>query len=343
MEWNEKIIARAAEAGARYAFTSMHIPEENGLAYGSEAREMLSLLSSLDIDLIVDVGPETPAKLGCSSIYDLRGMGITCLRLDYGFSDAEIAELSSSFRIVLNASIVQGRQLEAWVSMGVDASRFIACHNFYPKPFTGLDLADVARTDEQLKSVGLNAMGFVPGDGELRGPLYEGLPTVEQHRERRSDVAFNMLELAYGGGCDVVLVGDIDLSESGWEQFSAVSAGYVDLHCALHQGYEYLANQVFYDRLDSSALVFRSSEMRTTSDRDVKVSPDAYAGAPRPVGSISLSNDRYGRYEGELEIARRDLPSDVRQNVVGQVCKADLELLPFIRSGFGARLLSVAS
>lgn len=339
MERNEQIIARAAQAGARYAFTSMHIPEEDGLAYDNDARKMLSLLGTSGIELIVDVGPETPSKLGLSNIADLRNLGVGCLRLDYGFTDAEVVELSSSFRIVLNASIVQGRQFTKWLSMGADASRFIACHNFYPKPFTGLDLAYVCHMNEQLERAGLDAMGFVPGDGELRGPLCEGLPTVEQHRGRKGDVALNMLELAYGGGCDAVLVGDIDLSEGGWEQFSAVSKGYVDIHCTLNQGYEYLANQVFCDRLDSSALVFRSSKMRAMSGRGVTVGPDMGAGVARPAGSIALSNERYGRYEGELEIARCDLPGDARQNVVGQVCEDDLRLLPFVRNGFGIRLV----
>ena len=41
MERNEQIIARARQAGATMAFTSMHIPEEEGVDYGRDARNLL--------------------------------------------------------------------------------------------------------------------------------------------------------------------------------------------------------------------------------------------------------------------------------------------------------------
>lgn len=73
-----------------------------------------------------------------------------------------------------------------------------------------------------------------------------------------------MLELAHGADCDIVLVGDPDLSDAGWAQFAQVSAGYVDLQCELESGYAYVRGQIHHDRPDSSVLIFRSQESRTT-------------------------------------------------------------------------------
>ena len=112
-------------------------------------------------------------------------------------------------------------------------TRFAACHNFYPKPYTGLALEDIARVNLRLAALGFEIMAFVPGDANVRGPVFEGLPTVETQRGRASKVALNMLELAHGADCDIVLVGDPDLSDAGWAQFAQVSAGYVDLQCEL--------------------------------------------------------------------------------------------------------------
>ena len=49
-------------------------------------------------------------------------------------------------------------------------------------------------------------MAFIPGDGEKRGPLYEGLPTLEKHRNMRPLEAY--LELVQECDVDKVLIGD---------------------------------------------------------------------------------------------------------------------------------------
>lgn len=333
----ERVIERAAAAGVSYAFTSLQIPEETGVDYGREARHLLGLLRDAEISLIVDVGPDTPAKLGCDSIEGLAGLGISHVRLDYGFTVEETVALSRTFHIVFNASTVTRDEIAAWRAAGADLTRFAACHNYYPKRFTGLALNDIRRMNDFLRSQGFQVLGFIPGDGEQRGPLFEGLPTVEEQRNRRSDVARSLLELGVLGACDVVLVGDVDLSEAGWEQLAAVSAGYVDVRCELEPDYEYLRGQVHHDRPDSSALVLRTPESRTSLRPAGGVPVDASAGAARPAGTIAVSNARYLRYEGELEISRVDLPGDERMNIAGHVAAEDLRLLPLVRDGFGLR------
>ena len=82
----ERTIERGAAAGARYAFTSLHIPEDGGAAYADKVRHVLSLLSARGIALIADVGPRTCDLLGLERIEDLRDLGLEYLRLDYGFS-----------------------------------------------------------------------------------------------------------------------------------------------------------------------------------------------------------------------------------------------------------------
>lgn len=194
----ERTIERGAAAGARYAFTSLHIPEDGGVAYADKVRQVLSLLSARGIALIADVGPRTCDLLGLERIEDLRDLGLEYLRLDYGFSAQRVAELSGVFRIVVNASTVSSDENASWREAGADVTRFAACHNFYPKPYTGLALEDIARTNLRLAALGFEIMAFVPGDANVRGPVFEGLPTVEVQRGRASKVALNMLELAHG-------------------------------------------------------------------------------------------------------------------------------------------------
>ncbi|MGG3924217.1 DUF871 domain-containing protein, partial [Geobacillus thermodenitrificans] len=55
--------------------------------------------------------------------------------------------------------------------------------------------------------------------------------------------------------------------------------------------------------------------------------------APRRTGSITIDNERYGRYAGELQITLVDLPADDRVNVIGQVIEEDMPLLRYIHGG----------
>ncbi len=52
----------------------------------------------------------------------------------------------------------------------------------------------------------------------------------------------------------------------------------------------------------------------------------------RSKGIITSDNEQYLRYEGELEIAKKDLPEDKRVNIVGKVADFDLPLLDIIGS-----------
>ena len=83
--------------------------------------------------------------------------------------------------------------------------------------------------------------------------------------------------------------------------------------------------------------MFRSVESRTT----LRPSPGLLSPAepmPRPAGTVAVSNERYGRYAGELEIARVDLPTDPRMNVLGRVSERDRAYLPYLVRGMGVRL-----
>ena len=69
---------------------------------------------------------------------------------------------------------------------------------------------------------------------------------------------------------------------------------------------------------------------------DVEVGNSAVA---RTIGAITIDNQEFGRYSGELNICLGELPPDKRVNVVGYVCDDDLPLLKLIRPGNRFRLV----
>lgn len=335
-ETNRQIIEKAAKQGMRYAFTSLQIPEEDSRNQGERITRLLSLCRQNHICLMADAGQDTAKRLGLGCLEELAECGLTHLRLDYGFTAEETVTLSKTFFVVLNASTVTDQEIALWKSLGADMGRFIACHNFYPKPYTGLSMERVRRINDRMHGMGISTMAFVPGNLTLRGPLYEGLPTVEEQRAGREQVLLNILKLHQDGAADIVLIGDVDIRPEDWNRLKCLNDGYVKLRARLDPEYGFAADMIHHDRADSSDYVFRSVESRN-GGMCVRGSI-ARGGQERPTGSICLSNEGYLRYMGELEIARTDLPPDDRVTVIGQIEKEDMKYLPYIQEGLGIRL-----
>lgn len=314
----------------KYAFTSLHIPEESVADYRSETIRLMEMCRDAGLSLIIDVGPRTIGKLGLSSLHDLKKYNITHIRIDYGFTIDEIINLTKDFNVVLNASTLTEEEIKHIINNHVDTSRISACHNFYPKPLTGLPIENVRANNDMLHRYGIQSIGFVAGDLTLRGPIHEGLPTVEEHRHM--DVLRQILELKQVAKCDMIMIGDIDITEESWKKIGELQENYITLKAKILDDYKFICDRIHHDRVDYSAYVIRSVESREYKN------PVIMPPSERRLGSISMSNSLYLRYEGELEIARRDLQAEPRVNIIGQVSDDYLQYLPYINSGMGFKI-----
>lgn len=330
---NKEVIRKAKAAGASYGFTSLHIPEEDYDDYKKRVEELLKLTHDAGIELITDVEGDTPSKLGLDKMEDLLNYGVTSIRLDYGFTDEDVVRLSRNFNIVWNASTVNPFDIRKWEKLGADIDRFTACHNYYPKPYTGLDLNDVRDTNKTLKSFGYTVSAFVPGDRTFRGPLNQGLPTIEDHRNTKEDLVANMMDL-YSVYTDIVMVGDVDISDDNWNRLSDLSNGFIRLHATFEKSAfaQKICGNLNHERPDSSPYIIRSQETRICF-KDFYI--PAYNTIECGPGAICLSNDDYPRYKGEVEICRVARPADPKLNVIGQIVPDDLKYLPYIKNGMG--------
>jgi len=167
----------------------------------------------------------------------------------------------------------------------------------------------------------------------MRGPLFAGLPTVETHRFNKNDVTLNILEMYFDAKCDLVMVGDVDVSEEAWKDIEMLNQDMMEIKAEIDKKYHFITGMVHHDRIDSSSFLFRSVESRRLKN---EIKPENCI--ERKKGSICISNSKYLRYEGEMEIARRDLPQDDRVNVIGHVDLAYLKYLPYIKNGMGIKL-----
>ncbi len=309
-------------------FLSLHISEEFGPGYCERAEEVCRALTGAGYRVLADVSVKTMAQFGEPDLAALaERLGLWGLRIDYGLSEMETAALAKRLPIVLNASTVD---LDAARRIAGTGGRVMAMHNFYPRPETGLDDEYLRESTRALQAAGLEVLAFVPGDGEKRGPVHAGLPTLEVHREALPSAAG--ADLLFRFGLDGVFVGDPGLSGREWERLLRLCReGVVSLPVELEPDYAGLYGKTFTSRVDTPAWLVRVKESREYSCLGERVEPRG--GQPRRRGCLTIDNTLYGRYSGELQLIRQDLPPDERVNVIGQVPENALLLLDSIPRG----------
>lgn len=315
-------------------FLSLHISEEFDESYCQRARQVCTLLKEHGFRIIADVSVKTLAQFGCKDLPTLaRELGLWALRIDYGFSPEEIGEMAARMPIVINASTLRAKDAQIIASRGKEV---YAMHNFYPRPETGLDDDQLLESTRALQNAGLKVLAFVPGDLQKRGPVYEGLPTLEAHRSILPSAGF--VDLCQRFGMNGVFIGDPGLSDAEQERIDLYCReGVISVPAVLEDRWSHLYNQIFTCRADSPCWMVRFQESRIYSCQGQVVSPDNCVARTR--GSITVDNETYGRYSGEIQLLRQDHPADSRVNVIGTIPTPALPLADSIRRGQRFRLV----
>lgn len=302
-------------------FTSLQIPEEAPEDLLEPLGRIGKFAEEHHMQLMVDVSPRTFRNF---SLAQLKEQGVTGLRIDNGMDNTEIAALTQDWQVALNASTIDPALLDDLRTKGADFTALEAWHNYYPRPETGLEWHTFRAQNEWLQSQGLKVGAFIPGDGRLRGPLHEGLPTLEQHRQQTPFASY--LELITEGAVDLVVIGDLSLSDWTLSQFVAWQEGVVLLGVD-DQLPSHVWDDLHHNRPDIARDVIRSEDAR----RHFKGTIAPQRCISRPRGAITLDNEHYKRYQGELQIVLHPLPADERVNVIGYVAEKDLPLLPYLQ------------
>ena len=309
-------------------FLSLHISEEFDDSFCRRAEEACHALADMGFRIIADVSVKTVAQFGCTDLTELaEKLRIWALRIDYGFSREEIEAMAKKMPIVLNASTTTEEDARAIAAKG---KQVMAMHNFYPRPETGLEEDYLRETTAMLQRAGLKVLAFIPGDAQKRGPVFEGLPTLEDHRNILPSAAF--VDLVQNYGISDIFVGDPGISQKEIDRITRFCRdGILSIPCEIHDRWSHLYDQVFTCRPDSPRKLVRFQESRVYSCQGQTV--EAENCVERTVGTLTVDNLRYGRYSGEIMLIRSDLPADHRVNVIGQVPENARLLLRLIGRG----------
>lgn len=344
LEQNSRYIKLAREIGYTRLFTSLHIPESSAAVLVREARILLQQAGELGFSVTADISPQTWQQFDISAAQFVE-IGIDTLRIDYGMGPDQIKELAQStgLRIEVNASTMTENVLAQMFDAGIDRECLSACHNYYPRPETGLSYDLFVQRSKVFMTKNIPVAAFIPGRTNPRGPLHAGLPTLESHRNMRSVDAARQLWAS--GVVDTIIWGDPLVTEAeliAVAQLPQKNSEPLVLRMVSASGdgreIEWLQNSIHTNRLDAATAAVRSQESRSL--RREQVLPQS--AQTRQRGDVTIDNSNYGRYMGELQIVLQDLPADERVNVIGRIVSEDLCLLECVHPGRSFMLQEVA-
>ncbi|MFA6074844.1 MAG: MupG family TIM beta-alpha barrel fold protein [Negativicutes bacterium] len=331
----------ASKYGYSLLFTSLHVPEASAEDILRDFGEFTRSAKAIGYRIIADISPSAFKMLGASmaDLEPLRAFSVDVWRFDFGFSFKEIACFSENgqFNIQINASTIDKRALKQLLRTRIRAHNIESCHNFYPREETGLSFELFCKRSVEFRKQGIPVYAFVPSRDNPRGPIYAGLPTLEQHREISSLIAAK--HLLATGLCNGVIFGDSFVPEAELKAVGELSNDCVQLKCKFAANASPIERSIVLapkhtNRTDPGRYCLRSEESRglynLENDRQV-IEPNNTG--KRLHGSITLDNSGYGRYMGELQLITHEMAADQRVNVVAQVVDEELFLVDMIKPG----------
>ena len=340
IEENLSLIEEAHKHGLTRLFTSLHIPETDPGRLKKELHETLRAARDYGMEIISDISPATLKLLGLREFKAsaFKMLGISTLRLGFGLEEiAHLSRHSHGTRLQLNASTMTGKLLSALIELKTDFNHIDALHNFYPRRGTGLSEETLVRKNLMLHKMGIRVGAFVPSStGRKRGPLGDGLPTMEEHRDEDTDLAARHLVAL---GTDSVFLSDSLPTPAEIATLGSLKGDQVTLSARLltHDPLtRQLLQETFTARVDEARDAIRAEESRKRLKELAPASAprlEAENTSERPLGAVTLDNEGYGRYQGELQIIKEPQGRDDRVNVVAQVEAEEIGLLQYISPG----------
>lgn len=329
LQENLEYLQMANIHGVKNLFTSLHIPEANNKVY-AELKEILKMANQLGMQVIADVSKGFMDKV------DLREFKIYALRLDFGFNIEEVVNLSRNypFKLQINGSTISREYIQKLAEAGANLENMEVGHNYYPRKDTGISYDLLRERNQLFKEYGMRIMAFIPSKGGRRGPIYEGLPTIEAHRSLNPLVAAQHL---YRAEVDLVVIGDAFAPEAEIQQLCELEKNvytlpYRPFDIQPHEA-EILSG-LHTNRMDPGEFVIRSQEARGKKREVIRKNNTI----DRKKYFITIDNEGYFRYEGELQILKSNLMPDDRVNVVGDATASAL-LIDMIKPGEAFRFI----
>ncbi|MFI3283949.1 MAG: MupG family TIM beta-alpha barrel fold protein [Erysipelotrichaceae bacterium] len=341
-DWDkiEAYINKAVKLGFDEVFSSLHLPELSFEEQLNGIEKLMHIIKENHMRIIFDVGGDTLSIIFTDKEKEafIKSLEIDAMRLDCYYTQQQVKDIITKLGVkefVLNASTLKEETLrqQADLIRSIENNLLIsACHNFYIREESGISVSYMQAQNTMIKQYGMKISAFVPSLNCPRGPLFLGLPTLEKHR--CCDITLAALELLYLYGNDRVMIGDPFASDEELIKVADIIQEKplsipVEIYTEDAVVKDKLLNKTHYFRTDNGAYAHRLESSREMAAFDRKIKPENQI--KRQINDITVDNENYQRYSGEIQIMLEERPMDERVNVVGKVL--DDQLLKLAEKG----------
>ncbi|MDB1934536.1 MupG family TIM beta-alpha barrel fold protein [Clostridium tertium] len=294
---------------------------------------------SKGFEIIVDVSPRVFDELGIS-YKDLRffkEIGADGLRLDMGFTGSEESLMTfndENLKIEINMSN-NTNYIDTIMNYMPNKDNLIACHNFYPHRYSGLNFEHFMRCTERFNKYGLRTAAFITSQNEGTfgpWPVTDGLPTLELHRNLPIEVQAKHL-IALGNINDII-ISNCYPTEEEMKKLGSMRKDMVTFDLELVDGVPEVEQKILFEEMHFNRGDLSDNLVRSTQSR-VKYKGHDFKlfNAPEIIkkGDVVIESSEYGHYAGELQIALNDMKNSGKSNVVGRIKEEEIFILDYIK------------
>ena len=332
-------IDRAAKHGFSRIFSCLLSVEESREEIVRKFKATNDYAKSKGFEIIVDVSPRVFENLGISykDLSFFREIGADGLRLDMGFTGSEESLMTfnpEGLKIEINMSN-NTRYIDTIMDYMPNKENLIACHNFYPHNYSGLNFDHFMRCTENFTKYGLRTAAFITSQNENTfgpWPVTDGLPTLELHRNLPMDVqAKHFIAL---GNINDIIISNCYPTEEELEAIGSMRKDMVTFDVVLNENTPEIERKILFEEMHFNRGDVSDNFLRSTQSR-VKYKGHNFTlfNAPEIIkrGDVIIESSEYGHYAGEVQIALSDMVNSGKSNVVGHIREEEIFILDYIK------------
>lgn len=332
-------IDRAAKHGFSRIFSCLLSVEESREEIVRKFKATNDYAKSKGFEIIVDVSPRVFENLGISykDLSFFREIGADGLRLDMGFTGSEESLMTfnpEGLKIEINMSN-NTRYIDTIMDYMPNKENLIACHNFYPHNYSGLNFDHFMRCTENFTKYGLRTAAFITSQNENTfgpWPVTDGLTTLELHRNLPMDVqAKHFIAL---GNINDIIISNCYPTEEELEAIGSMRKDMVAFDVVLNENTPEIERKILFEEMHFNRGDVSDNFLRSTQSR-VKYKGHNFAlfNAPEIIkrGDVIIESSEYGHYAGEVQIALSDMVNSGKSNVVGHIREEEVFILDYIK------------
>lgn len=362
IETCKKKLQHAKELGYTIAFTGLANAGSDTVEIRDDFIELFAFANALGIELHMDINQHVMKALHATSnnLKIISDYKIPVIRVDCGISLEETIEMTKNpygIKIEENLSNLRTltEKMEAVAKYG-NMENYCACHNYYPRINSGLDIAYAITCAKIAKTYGCKTGAFIGSmyaSNDLN-PFGKSTMTIEKHRYLPAHV--QAYELFASDVFDFLIFGDgnpredellavskttrsayaclhdserMKLSKENMLEYQALYCIQIPVYFAsfLGEDKEKIESLLMRNRIDQCEEAIRVMNLRGTSGISIQNITN------RMKYSITMDNHTNPMYQGEIEILLKDMPAVPYANVIGMICPYAYDLVEIVKNG----------